>query len=340
MSEELELERIIPFLEEKGGNHLSHLILLQDKDVYWAQGGKVLIAYKKIGNKLVVLGDPLGEEASIQAAIQEFNEYSKSLRLTPIFYQISSRFMHYYHDTGYRFLKLGEEAIVNLDYFTLEGKQGAKLRTRLNKFSRNSYTFNVINPPYSNDLLSELRVISDSWLGDQKEKGFSVVSFSEEYVSCFPIALLSDPEGNIVAFATLGNDYKKTINIDLMRKSSESPHGTMDVLFIHIFKWAKEHGYQHCSLGMAPLAHVGDSPFSFKKEKLARFAYLHGNSFYKFKGLKEFKSKFACTWEPKYLAYKKSFLPILVVQLLLLINSQPHPKLVVDKIKYLFKKAG
>lgn len=338
--EELELKRIIPFLEEKGGNHLSHLILLQDKDVYWAQDGRVLIAYKKIGNKLVILGDPIGEESSIQAAIREFNKYSKSIGLTPVFYQISPRFMHYYHDTGYRFLKLGEEAIVNLGKFTLEGKQGAKLRTRLNKFTRNSYTFKVINPPYSNDLLSELKVISDLWLGDQKEKGFSVVSFSEEYVSCFPIALLSDPEGNIVAFATLANDYKKTMTIDLMRKSSDSPHGTMDVLFIHIFKWANERGYQYCSLGMAPLAHVGDSPFSFKKEKLARVAFLHGNSFYKFKGLKEFKSKFACTWEPKYLAYKKSFLPIVVIQLLLLINSQPHPKYVIDKIKYLFKNAG
>lgn len=338
--EEFELKRIIPFLEEKGGTHLSHLILLQDKDVYWAQDGRVLIAYKKIGNKLVVLGDPIGEESSIQAAIKEFNKYSKSIGHTPVFYQISPRFMHHYHDTGYRFLKLGEVALVNLDTFTLEGKQGAKLRTRLNKFTRNSYTFKVMNPPYSNHLLSELKVISDSWLGDQKEKGFSVVSFSEEYVSYFPIALLSDPEGNIVAFATLANDFKKTMTIDLMRKSSDSPHGTMDVLFIHIFKWAKERGYQHCSLGMAPLAHVGDSPFSFKKEKLARVAFLHGNSLYKFKGLKEFKSKFACTWEPKYLAYKKSFLPIVIIQLLFLINSQPHPKYVIDKIKYLFKKAG
>ncbi|CAM3593408.1 hypothetical protein GCM10009865_38910 [Aeromicrobium ponti] len=231
--EELDLERIIPFLEEKGGNHLSHLIILQDKDVYWAQDGRVLIAYKKIGNKLVVLGDPIGEESSIQAAIREFNQYSKSIGLTPVFYQISPRFMHYYHDTGYRFLKLGEEAIVSLDKFTLEGKQGARLRTRLNKFNRNSYTFNVIHPPYSNDLLSELRVISDSWLGEQKEKGFSVVSFSEEYVSCFPIACVSDPEGNIVAFATLANDYKKTMTIDLMSEEVFRQPAWNDGCFIY-----------------------------------------------------------------------------------------------------------
>ncbi|MFS0638820.1 phosphatidylglycerol lysyltransferase domain-containing protein [Mesobacillus foraminis] len=93
-----------------------------------------------------------------------------------------------------------------------------------------------------------------------------------------------------------------------MRKSSHSPHGTMDVLFIHIFNWAKEKGYHTCSLGMAPLSNVGKCKHSFLSEKLIRLAYLHGNSLYKFKGLKEFKSKFACTWEPKYLAYKTTFL--------------------------------
>lgn len=335
-----QLDRVLAFLEENGGNHISHLILLQDKDVYWAAEDQVLIVYKRIGNKLVVLGDPIGPELLIPRSIKEFQEYSDRKVLKPIFYQISPRFMHLYHDTGFRFLKLGEEASVNLHNFSIEGKQGAKLRTRVNKFTRNSYTFSVNMPPYSKAILSELKGISDAWLGNQKEKGFSVVSFSEEYVSCYPVAQLKDPEGKILAFATLASDHKKSITIDLMRKLPDSPHGTMDVLFIHIFKWAKDNGYQNCSLGMAPLSNVGDCKYSFLSEKLFRLAYLHGNSLYNFKGLKEFKNKFACGWEPKYLAYRKTSLPIVIIQLLLLINSTPHPKNVVDKIKYLMKKTG
>lgn len=335
-----ELDRVITFLEENGGNHLSHLILLQDKDVYWSVEEQVLIVYKRIGNKIVVLGDPIGPESLIPKSIKEFQEYGVSKGLKPIFYQISPRFMYLYHDTGYRFLKLGEEGIVNLHNFSIEGKQGAKLRTRVNKFTRNAYTFSVIKPPYSKAILSELKGISDAWLGNQKEKGFSVVSFSEEYVSCFPVALLNDPEGKVLAFATLATEHKKSITIDLMRKFPDSPHGTMDVLFIQIFKWAKENGYQNCSLGMAPLSNVGDCKYSFQSEKFIRLAYLHGNSMYNFKGLKEFKSKFADGWEPKYLAYRKTFLPVVIIQLLLLINSTPHPKNVVDKIKYLMKKTG
>ena len=337
---ELQMEQIISFIKENGGSHLSHLILLQDKDVFWAQQQKVLIIYRQIGNKLVVLGDPLGNEALFSDAINEFHRFSERLGAKPIFYQTTPNFMHNYHDAGFRFLKLGEEGIVNLQNFTLEGKKGAKLRTRLNKFTRNGHVFRVIHPPYTDDLLTDLKRISDSWLGNQREKGFSVVSFSQEYVSSFPIALLYDPTGQIIAFATLATDCKQTLIIDLMRKSSDSPHGTMDVLFIQIFKWAKENGYQRCSLGVAPLANVGSSKYSFKSEKLLRLAYLHGSSLYKFQGLREFKSKFACTWEPKYLAYKKTTPPVVIVQLLLLINSQPHPKYVVKKFKYLFTKAG
>jgi len=336
-----QLNRISSFLKEYGGNHVSHLIFLQDKEVYWASQERALIAYKRIGNKLVVLGDPIGEDFYIQDAIKEFCEDSERKGLTPIFYQISPHIMHYYHDSGFRFLKLGEEGKVSLKDFSLEGKQGARLRTRVNKFARNSFTFQVVEPPYSAELYSEIKGISDSWLGSQKEKGFSVVSFSEEYISRFPIALLKDADNKIIAFATLATDYQQNLSIDLMRKLSDSPHGTMDVLFIHIFKWAKEKGYQSCSLGMAPLSNVGNGKCAFTSEKLLRLAYLYGNSYYNFKGLKEFKGKFASNWEPKYLAYKRTSLPILLIQLLVLINRLPNPTVTVSKkIKYLFKKAG
>ncbi|KAA9030635.1 phosphatidylglycerol lysyltransferase domain-containing protein [Niallia endozanthoxylica] len=333
-------EQLDTFLSKKGGNHASHLIFLQDKELFWTSQKNVLIAYKRISNKLVVLGDPIGEETEIKDAIKEFCEYSKNHGLKPVFYQISPRYMHYYHDSGYRFLKLGEEGLVHLKQFSLAGKQGAKLRTRFNKFERNSYKFNVFFPPFTDHLLSELKQVSDSWLNGQKEKSFSVVSFSEEYVSRFPIGVLSDPSGSIIAFSTLATDYKSTITIDLMRKQSDSPHGTMDVLFIHIFKWAKEHGYQTCSLGMTPLSNVGHCKHSFTSEKIARLAYLYGNSLYNFKGLKEFKNKFATEWEPKYLAYKKTSLPITCLQLLLLINRsyQPMKKEPNETYEYLSKK--
>ena len=331
-------ERLQYFLKEQGGNHVSHLIFLKDKNEFWTKDGDVLIVYKQIFNKLVVLGDPIGEESKIQLAISEFDEFCKSKRLKPIFYQVSPKYMGFYHDMGFRFVKLGEEAITELTCFSLEGKKSAKLRTKMNKLLRKGFTFQVIEPPHTQTILRELKAVSDSWLGKEKEKGFSVVSFHEDYVARFPVALLRDPQGKVVAFATLASDYKQTVIIDLMRKSEQSPHGAMDVLFVKIFEWAGKRGYRNCSLGMAPLANVGNHKQALLSEKMIRLVYLYGNHTYNFKGLKEFKGKFATSWEPKYLACRKSFLPLTFLQLIFLVNRRQQPLQKLHVVKKIITK--
>ncbi|WLR51338.1 phosphatidylglycerol lysyltransferase domain-containing protein [Bacillus tianshenii] len=340
VQDEVDYREVATFLKQYDQHSSAHLIFLNDKQLYWAQEKRVLIAYRKIMNKLIVLGDPIGAASSIQAGIKEFKEYAEKHGCVPVFYQISPQYMQYYHDSGYRFFKLGEEGKVELPEFSIAGKKGAKLRTRKNKFERNGFQFKVIKPPYSGKLLAELKVVSDSWLDKRKEKGFSVSYFDKEYVSLFPVATLYNPEGKLIAFATLAGEGKN-ITIDLMRSLSNSPHGTMDMLFLSIFFWAKENGYQNCSLGVAPLANVGNCKFARTHEKFAHMLFLHGNFLYKFKGLKEYKEKFAHNWEPKYLAYKKSFLTFTVFQIFLLIHHKPKAaNKIVQHVTELKRKLG
>lgn len=318
----IDLENAMTFLKENEGNHLAHLVFLKDKEIYMASNQQVMIVYRKKGKKFIVLGDPVGKKEFLAAAIEEFEHFCSLQNGTPVYYQISPKHLSYYRDAGYRFFKLGEEAIVDLDKFTIEGKSGAKLRTERNKFVKKGYQFKVLNPPHSAELLEELRNISNSWLDKRKEKSFSVSFFCEEYVSRFPVCLLQNAKGELIAFATLARDYKdgqKTVIIDLMRHISVKPNGTMDMLFISILLWAKKKGYSMCSLGMAPLSNVGTHFASPKKERLARLLFLYGNALYKFQGLKKFKSKFANVWEPKYLVYRHSFFTI-VLQLFLVIH--------------------
>lgn len=332
---------VFSFLKRNGFHHLSHLILLQDKQVYWAQDGNILISYKRIVNKLIVLGDPVGEERLFPASLKEFSEYCEQNGLKPIFYQVSPKYQQYYKDLGFRSLKVGEEGKVQVQDFSIAGKQGGKFRTSLNKFNREGFSFDVAHPPFTHDFLAELREVSDSWLGKQKEKGFSVVSFREDYVNLFPVALLYDADGKVAAFATLATDYKKHISIDLMRKRENSPNGTMDVLFVQTFQWLKENEYKTCSLGMAPLANVGQDKHACFSEKLMGFTYSQGNDFYNFKGLKAFKSKFAHEWEPKYIVYKRALLLPTFIQLIMLIHKNPNSKpKTVAIIKYLWRRTG
>lgn len=304
------------FLQKYGGNVLSHLGFLGDKRFFLSSDGKALLQFAVTGKRLVVLGDPIGASSSYAVVITEFLDEAAQLGYVCIFYQVEAKWLGMYHDFGYNFLKLGEEAEVDVTTFSLEGKKRSSLRSVFHKFEREGYVFSVNKPPHSEQLLSQLKQISDDWLHGKKEKGFSLGYFDDDYLNRSPIATLSKA-GTIVAFTTLVPDYQPNkISIDLMRHSQNAPSSVMDVTFLHLLMWAKTNGYKQLNMGMAPLSNVGVSPHSFLTERVAATIYNNVRYMYSFSGLRQFKEKYKPTWSGKYLAYRKTrslFATMLVV---------------------------
>ena len=83
----------------------------------------------------------------------------------------------------------------------------------------------------------------------------------------------------------------------------DAARGTMDALFVSVMLWAKARGYRWFSLGMAPLAGLESSTVAPLWVKLGAFLYRHGEAFYNFQGLRQFKNKFDPEWRPRYLVY-------------------------------------
>ncbi|GAB1779187.1 MULTISPECIES: bifunctional lysylphosphatidylglycerol flippase/synthetase MprF [Priestia] len=295
------------FLEKYGGNVLSHLGFLGDKRFFFSSDGQALIQFTRSGDRLVVLGDPSGNSLSFSKAVAEFLHEADQFGYTCIFYQIESKWMGLYHDFGYNFFKLGEEAIVDVNTFTLSGKKRASLRATVNKFKREGYVFSVIPPPFTNELYTQLKGVSDAWLNGKKEKGFSLGYFSLDYINRAPVAILADKDGYIVAFYTLMPVYQPNeISIDLMRYIPNAPSGVMDAMLIHLLEWAKQEGYLYLNIGMAPLSNVGISPHSFWYERVAAAIFNNVRYMYSFNGLRFFKDKYKPVWNGKYLAYRKT----------------------------------
>ncbi|MGC4376723.1 bifunctional lysylphosphatidylglycerol flippase/synthetase MprF [Fictibacillus sp. Mic-4] len=304
--EEADDKKLEAFLAKHGGNVLSHLGFLGDKRFYFSSDGKAMLQFAKVGKRLVVLGDPFGEPSSIPAILKEFTDETDRYGYYCIFYQISGQLMALYHDLGYNFFKLGEEAVISLDSFTISGKKRAGLRATFNRFEREGYTFDVHHPPFSEDFFQELRHVSDAWLGTKKEKGFSLGYFDEDYLSRAPIATLSDQDGKIVAFMNFMPVYQPgQLSVDLMRYYPDSPGGIMDAMLIHLLNWAKENGYKYFNIGMAPLSNVGQAKTAFLYERIAAAIFNKVRYMYSFSGLRNFKSKYSPIWTGKYLAYGK-----------------------------------
>ena len=197
----------------------------------------------------------------------------------------------------------------------------------MNKFEREGYEFSIVEPPFSEELMTELKEVSDSWLGSRNEKGFSLGFFDESYIQRAPVAIVRDKDGKLVSFATLVPMEKVTLSIDLMRHRSDAPSGIMDKVFIELFKYGQENGYKYFDLGMAPLSNVGDSKYSFIEERVAHFIYEYGYKLYGFQGLKSFKNKYANEWHSKYTTYRKrSSIAITMLQLVMVVNQKRKPE--------------
>ena len=281
------------------------LSLLADKALLFDETRGGFLMYGVQGRTWVAMGDPVCAPEQRPELVRAFLERCDDFGGTPVFYEIGKEHMHIYADFGMTFVKLGEEARVDLSAYRLQGPQAAKHRQALRRLEKDGATFRIIDRADVPALLPELRAVSDDWLDDKAtaEKGFSLGFFDEAYVARFPVAVI-ERNGRIEAFANLwlGAD-KEEMSIDLMRYHRDAPKGVMEALFVHLMQWGHQAGYRWFALGMAPLSGFEASPTASLWNRLGAFLYEHGEAVYNFQGLRAYKEKFNPVWDPHYLAY-------------------------------------
>src|SRR5262249_49822910 len=150
------------------------------------------VMYGVQGRTWVALGDPVGPSPCATDLIREFLERCDDFDGVPVFYQVRKEQLHRYADFGLTFVKVGEEARVDLIAFALEGGQARKHRQILRRLEQAEATFRIVPPTEVPAKLAELREVSDEWLKDKPggEKGFSLGFFDAEYLVHFPIAVI------------------------------------------------------------------------------------------------------------------------------------------------------
>lgn len=313
-----DFSKIGKFLDEYGGNEFSHLVYMNDKNVYFDKTNTVMIMYRPVQNSVIVLGDPIGKKENFVEAINDFIIYCNEYHMNVCFYEINGENLELYCDQGFRFVKVGQDATLNLNEFSLVGKKNRTWRHVINNFDKGNYEFKVEEA--TDNLLSQMKVVSDKWLGNKNEMGFSLGFFDEDYLKRTKIACIYK-DNELLAFANLQPFYdNKTLSIDLMRYDRSNEDGLMDFIFIKLILWGQDNNFEKFYLGMAPLSKVGDKIYSKKKEKILNIVYNTQNKIYNFKGLRNYKDKFKPDWSNKYIAYTSDFnLPYILINV---VNSK------------------
>jgi phosphatidylglycerol lysyltransferase len=283
---------------------VASLALLGDKALLFSESGRGVLMYGVSGRSWVALGDPMGPRDDQVEVAWRFREDADRQGAWPVFYEVGARNLPLYIDLGLTLLKLGEEARVPLDGFTLEGASRKGLRRTLREVGKKGVTFSVAPASEIPTLLPELRRISDAWLSSKstREKRFSLGYFSESYLRHFPVALVC-VEGRIVAFANvLSGAVHHEMSVDLMRYAPDAPRDVMEYLFVQLMLWAKVEGYRWFNLGMAPFSGLESRTLAPLWHRLGGLVFRHGEHFYNFQGLRKYKQQFDPCWEAKYLA--------------------------------------
>ncbi len=299
-------QRAEAIVAQYGRSSLARFALLPDKSYYFSPSGQSVVAYVPKGRGAIALGDPIGPMTDRREAIAGFQELCDRNDWYPAFYQTLPDELAPLKAQGFQMAKIGEEAIVDLKQFTLEGKAGRKLRAPVNKLNKQGSTVQFHQPPISAELLKTLREISDEWLSHMhgSEKQFSLGWFDDDYIGSCEIATVETAAGEVLAFANVVPEYQlNDVTIDLMRHRANVERGTMDVLFVSMFQHFKEKNYDGFNLGLSVLSGVGENADAPRLEKSLKSLSEHLERFYSLQGLHEYKDKFHPRWEPRYLVY-------------------------------------
>lgn len=295
-------------LERFGDSSIDHFKIYRDKLLFFSDTYEAFIAYRIANGFAIVLEEPVCDAESKIPVLQEFDQHCRKMGLKTAFYRVDESSISYFQYFKKRKLLIGQEGLLELEKFTLEGKDKKSLRNGLNSLQKKGYTTQIEKAPLNKELETELKLVSDDWLKvyDKKESIFSQGAFDESEIRMQDVITLRDAEGTLKAFLNIIPDFApQETTYDLIRKTGDAPGGCMDALIIEFIKYAKEKNLKFLNLGLVPMTGI-DHPDN-TAERIIRYAYEKIKRFSHYAGLREFKEKYATIWVNKYLVYENDF---------------------------------
>lgn len=308
--EEEELQEAKQLLEKYGRSAVDYFKTYSDKLFFFPENRDGFIAYRASGDFAIALEGPVcaNQEEIKLGILREFEQFCLQNGLKAAYYRVDGKEIGLYEKLGRKNIIIGQEAIVDLDSFSLEGGARKSLRNALSSIQKKGFVIKTYLPPVKSGMLQKVRQVSDDWLIslEREEMVFSQGRFDENELKNQPLLSLENEDEKVVAFLNIIPDYASgELTYDLIRKTTDAPGGNMDALIVELIAYGKANGYKFLNMGMAPLSGIEkgrDFP-----EQAVKFAYEKLRMFSHYHGLRDFKQKFSPAWEDRFLVYDTHF---------------------------------
>ncbi len=293
-----------------GTNSISYFALDVDKTYFFSSTGKTVLSYVLEGNVAVVAGDPIGPEEEMLSAMKEFLAFCQEQDWTTVFWQVRDTLLDLYRTSGLHVLKIGEDAIISTQTFTLSGKAMANVRSSAKRAEKEGLRVVFSHGQVENaEQLIQMEMISRTWLANKggTEKGFSMGHFDIHENNTEQVyAVAVDKANKIHAFVSFVPIYgRHGWGLDLMRRADQAAPGAMELLLSRSIEYLKNAGAEMVSLGLAPLSNVNQTEETFLGSSID-FLNSHFGNPDNNRSLFSFKKKFQPCWESRYLVYSST----------------------------------
>ncbi|MEO6290616.1 MAG: phosphatidylglycerol lysyltransferase domain-containing protein, partial [Ginsengibacter sp.] len=171
-------------LSQYGNSSVDFFKISKDKLFFFSEINDAFVSYRIANGFAVVLEEPVCAEEDKIEVLKEFYGQCKKMGLRAAFYRVDENSILYFNQLRKQKMIIGQEAILDIESFTLEGKDKKSLRNGLNSLQKKGFVTEIHKAPLNITLVAELERISDEWLlaFDKDEQVFSQGMFDTKEI--------------------------------------------------------------------------------------------------------------------------------------------------------------
>ncbi|WP_242884885.1 bifunctional lysylphosphatidylglycerol synthetase/lysine--tRNA ligase LysX [Actinomadura litoris] len=290
---------------------LGYFALRRDKDIIVAPNGKAAIAYRVEGSVSLASGDPLGDPESWDQAIEAWLGECRAHAWIPGAVSVGERAAHIYRRHGFDALELGDEAIIDLTDFNLDGREMRQVRQAVRRVERAGYTVRIRRhsqiPGWE---MAKLIRNADAWRGEETERGFSMAlgRLGDPTDGRCVMVEAFDAEGELRGLLSFVPWGRTGLSLDLMRRDRAAENGLNEYMVAKLAEKAAAVGAQQLSLNFAMLrsafergSQIGAGPVARAYYRFLSFA----SKFWQLESLYLANAKYLPHWRPRFICYQQ-----------------------------------
>ncbi|MEV4440663.1 bifunctional lysylphosphatidylglycerol synthetase/lysine--tRNA ligase LysX [Streptomyces sp. NPDC049577] len=302
--------RIRALLGRYGGrDSLGYFATRRDKAVVFSRSGKAAVTYRVEAGVCLASGDPLGDAEAWGPAIDAWLELAGRYGWQPAVMGASEDGARAYTRAGLGALQLGDEAILQVASFDLEGREMRVTRQAVHRVERTGATTRIRrHSALTDEEMGEVIRRADAWRDTETERGFSMAlgRLGDPADGDCLLVEAFDAEGRMIAllsFVPWGTDG---VSLDVMRRDRAAPNGVMEFMVAQLCAQAGRFGIKRVSLNFAVFrsafeegARIGAGPVL----RLWRRLLLFFSKWWQLEALYRSNVKYNPEWHPRFLCY-------------------------------------